>query len=327
MKVCEKCNNKFTRDIDTCPLCGGKVVVIPGTEEPAPPAAPAEPAPVEAVPAEAAAAPEAPAAAPEAAPAAAPAKKKGSKKVWIIAAVILAAIVGGVAWYNSYTAPRPLIINGDESINVNVGESAELKAAAEGLDGDHTGDIEWTILNPDIVTIENAAVTGHYDKASFAESGTGDSCSTLITGTLKDGLRTWTGDSTVFVHLVPVEFTNGQLIKESASKDTYSEINNKGTYNLYLYFKSTSDPENDAAIMVAAGSSAKIDLSYDTYEIYEAAGETWYGTDIKFGPSGSFQKFNDTTTIPSGQYLTLSIGVTNGNIGSNNIDEDEFPDA
>ena len=85
--------------------------------------------------------------------------------------------------------------------------------------------------------------------------------------------------------------------------------------------------ENDISFIIKKGESTTVEIPCDTYTIYEADGENWYGDLALFGPSTTYIKWDDKMEFTEDNYWTLSLNVENGNAGVDNVNPEDFPDA
>ena len=253
----------------------------------------------------------------------------------LIAGAVAAIVIIAFLSFKSYTAPRNLKINFGDDIEVDVGGTEILFSEAEGLTGYYDDDIVWTVDNPNLIKIEDGILEASYDKDAFNAnnlglglSDDGSSYTTYIHGTLDKGLRTWEGDAKVKVSLEEEFHINGQVyVDPSASKDSYIEVKAADTYSTYFYLKSQTDSKNDISFIVDKGEEATIYVPCDTYEIYEAHGDVWYGPDIVFGPNTQYTKSETTAKFTPDIYWTLELNALGGNSKSDAINSDEFPDS
>ena len=267
------------------------------------------------------------AAAPVAAAASQPKPKKKKKTGLILGIVFLVlalAAGGGYYAYKKISAPRPLTINSNEDIEFYLDNVAEIPVVADGLTPTDIQNIVWT-TDSDLISITDGTLSAVYDRTLF--DGTSNSYTTTIHGTLKKGIKNWEGSANVIVRLQPVDFKSGEMFKKPAgSTGSYININASDSYNTYFYFESASNPENDFSFIVEQGKTQKINVPCDTYTVYEASGQTWFGQDIMFGPSTTYDKLKDPLEFTSSTYWTLTLGVTDGNAPSDTISPDDFPE-
>ena len=259
---------------------------------------------------------------------------KNNKKLVIGGAIAAALIlILGFIWY---TTPRDLIINSGDPIEAYVGEPALLFVVPDGLASLNDEDIVWTFDDPDLISIEDGMLMASYDKDAFngsqsdaASGGDDNTFTSTIHGTLKKGLRQWEGDAQVIVSLQEEFFFNGETFKDpDAGIDSYLEVKASDDYNTYFYLKSLNNPKNDLSFIVEKGHEAMVFVPIDTYEIYEAHGQTWYGPDILFGPDTYYTKSDKTMDFEKGSYWRLELDVGfGGNSSSSDINSKDFPDS
>lgn len=207
-------------------------------------------------------------------------------------------------------------IMGDQEISMVAGDAYVLSYQAD-LKGISESEIEWASLDPSVAEVS--------DEGIITATGEGrTSVIVLLSGEIKDSCD-------VIVSLKPMAVENGQMIL--APRDTgYPEItiHTSDENACFAYFKNTSDPANDFAFYVAAGSSATVNAPAGTYMLYYATGETWYGEKLKFGMDSAFYKSPDPIilTEDSEGYDILELtlyAVPDGNMEREFIDESEFP--
>ena len=233
----------------------------------------------------------------------------------------------------SITTPKELVINAGSDIEVYVGDEFEVKAYGDGMTEAEAQSIVWTTDNNKLVTIENGVLEASYDKNAFntvnGDVSDDQECTytTLINGTFERGLRTWEGSARVVVSLKPVDVKSGKLIKEPAdSRNSYIIIEGSDNYSTYFYLESTSKSSNDLSFVIKKGDKATIYVPCDTYVIYEARGNTWYGSKILFGPQTSYCKDEGKYEFTSSNYWTFELDVADGNTGSDSLNSDDFPE-
>lgn len=265
-------------------------------------------------------------------------KKKNNKKFKniVIVLIVIALFVLAYVIYSKITAPRELLINNGADIELYVGDEVELSTYAEGLDPEELRSITWTSYDNNLIKIENDVLTASYDKNSFnstvSDNGGSDeeecSYTSYIEGEFKKDIRTWKGSAKVVVSLKPVEFENGRLIKRPAdpANESYIEIIGSNNYNTYFYLESTTKNSNDMSFIVKKGETATVDVPCDTYKMYMATGNTWYGNKILFGPSTDYSRASHDYEFKPGYYWTLELDVLGGNTTSDDISASEFPE-
>ena len=264
-----------------------------------------------------------------------PAKKKMPLAAKLSILGVLAACIAGFAIYSNITEPRPITINGANDIEVYVDEEFQCPVSADGLSESELQGIIWTSDDENLVKVENGILKASYDKNSFNATiddtdGTDEESCTYtshIYAEMHKGIRNWEGTGRVVVSLKPVEFENGKVLKEPAdSKDSHIDITGADDYSSYFYFKSKTKSANDMSFLIKQGETATIYVPCDKFEVYQAAGKTWYGSNILFGPQTVYAKDDQEYEFDSSSYWTLKLGVQNGNISSDPIDSFEFPE-
>lgn len=94
--------------------------------------------------------------------------------------------------------------------------------------------------------------------------------------------------------------------------------------------KAKGRTDGDIAMFVEAGKSAEIDVPIGVYKLYYATGTDFYDTDMLFGDdtrcysSGDLFNFYADDEYYQGHTVTL-YAVTNGNLDTEPIPEDQFP--
>lgn len=83
------------------------------------------------------------------------------------------------------------------------------------------------------------------------------------------------------------------------------------------------------SIFVRAGETVEVKVPLGTYKAKIASGQTWYGDEIRFGPSTGYGEFSSTFDFRiegdqlAGNEVTLT-RVTNGNLHRSPIDASQF---
>lgn len=305
-RFCRECGERLMENSKFCHKCG--TAVIMPQERPA--------APKQAL----------PASKPDVSSnAASTSPKRGTKPRrkttrYLLPIVIVLAIAGGSLWgTQSYWKAAYLYdikFKGSQEITLYAGTSYEISYSAEigGLSAD---DIEWNSSDISVASVSGSGV--------IRAEGEGRATITAsINGNVKDSC-------TVKVTLRPIPVKNGEMIKRPRRTD-YPEVtvNAPSDESCFVYFKNVSDSAYDFAFYVKAGSSATVNAPTGTYTFYYAAGEEWYGPDLKFGPETSFFKDPDLITLSeddsSYDILELTLyAVPNGNMEPDPIDASEFP--
>lgn len=268
-------------------------------------------------------------------------KKKMGKGKIIAALVIIALIIVGVALL-IVTSPRELVINEGNDVEVNVGDEIEIPISGEGLTEEELQNVNWSALDEKVITIENGVMKVSYDKNAFNgsredaeefdeiesdEETDNNTFTSTIFADYKKGIKKWEGIADVTVSLKPVDFENGEIIKEpKASRDSYIEITAADDHNTYFYFKSTTNPDNDISFLVKKGKKATVPVPCDTYVFYEANGDTWYGSEILFGPDTYYMKNEGEYEFTTSNYWTLAMEADDGNLATSDILSEDFPE-
>lgn len=148
-----------------------------------------------------------------------------------------------------------------------------------------------------------------------------------------DSIDTGSSDSAVNSEssLTPVSFSNGEIIQYPQSEQLCPltvEVTDENSY--YIFLDSTTTQYNDMAFMVSPSSSAEVLVPLGTYEIYYASGETWYGEEVLFGSSTSYNKCEGTFDFyDDGEYYqgwTLELYMQDeGNMDTEIISAEDFP--
>ena len=131
--------------------------------------------------------------------------------------------------------------------------------------------------------------------------------------------------------LPEIPFTNGKIVMNPFDQRICPlNISVKGEDSYYIYLDSESFPHNDMAFLIKPGKSVDINVPEDTYQIFYAVGETWYGKDNLFGPDtmyyqcdGDFEFYTDDEYV-YGHTIELYL-QRNGNLSTEVIDADLFP--
>ena len=136
------------------------------------------------------------------------------------------------------------------------------------------------------------------------------------------------------VPLQPVSFRNGQIVTyPSGDQVAPLTVQTAGDSNFYIVLKPIDGEaiSNGAMSFLASARSAEVDVPLGTYAIYYAYGPDWYGKEYKFGESTEYFKCNETFEFTAddemvyGWTLTL-YKVSNGNMSTDEVSKDYFPD-
>lgn len=107
------------------------------------------------------------------------------------------------------------------------------------------------------------------------------------------------------------------------------KINNEPGANALIKLIRVSDGVEVISIFVRAGETVEVNVPLGAYKSKIASGQTWYGDEIRFGPSTSYGEFGDTFDFRiegeqlAGHELTLT-HVANGNLHRSAIDASDF---
>lgn len=301
MKHCPSCNNNYYQEFEFCPKCGAKL-----TEEPAG----------------------------EQIEKSAPKKKYSRKKKLTIGGVVLAVLII-IGIFAAIMAPRQLIIYSGEDIEMYVGEDMKIKTSADGLEPADYKEIIWTTDDENLLKIEDGRLEASYDKNAFnaVEENSNDSngdnyaYTSYIHGNIQKGMRRWEGSAKVVVSLKPVEIESGKVIKEPADpRNSSIVVTGSDEFSSYFYLKSKTKSSNDMSFVIKKGETSTVYVPCDTYTIYEADGDTWYGENILFGPKTFYTKDSYKYEFTSGTYWTLELGVKDGDVTGKSIGPSDFPE-
>lgn len=143
--------------------------------------------------------------------------------------------------------------------------------------------------------------------------------------------------------LQPVLILNGAVVKDTdLEKLAPFSVEASGSSNYYVYLKclnylsgSSTLPSlsgyGDLSFYVSSGKTAEVLVPLGSYEVYYATGDTWYGSDHKFGSSTRYYKcdnkfiFTQSLSGYDGWTVTL-YPVPNGNMETDKISAAAFPD-
>ncbi len=250
-------------------------------------------------------------------------KKKRSVLALIIIFSLLSVIVVAAGLIlNTLFEPKELLINSGDPIHIYVGEEMDLIVSGDGLSSSDYDEIEWSVLDSEVLEINDGRITALYDSDLFWE----DSYPTEVYATIKKGMRTWNGEERVYVKLKPQEVDNGQFFKEpTGSKSSSLTVSISGTSSYFFYLESVSDEDNDLSFIVLPG-EITVEVPKDDYIIYYAYGDVWYGLDYYFGPDTVFQEVDDVHDFSKYTYtLKMNVSEGEGNLSESTIGENDFP--
>ena len=106
-------------------------------------------------------------------------------------------------------------------------------------------------------------------------------------------------------------------------------INNAPGANALIKLVRTDDGLEVISIFVRAGETVDVNVPLGSFRAKIASGQTWYGDEVRFGPTTSYGEFSSTFNFRieggqlAGNEITLS-HVTNGNLRENAIDASDF---
>lgn len=131
--------------------------------------------------------------------------------------------------------------------------------------------------------------------------------------------------------LVEHALYNGRIIiAPSEERICPLTVSVKGEDAYYIFLDSVYYPHNDMAFTISPGQEVEIDVPADTYRIFYAVGQTWYGKTNLFGPDtmyyqcdGDFEFYTDDEYV-YGHNIELYL-QRNGNLSTEVIDADLFP--
>jgi hypothetical protein len=107
------------------------------------------------------------------------------------------------------------------------------------------------------------------------------------------------------------------------------KINNEPGANALIKLVRVADGVEALSIFVRAGETVEIMVPRGNYRAKIASGQTWYGDEIRFGPSTSYGEFSSKFEFKiegeqlAGHEVTLT-RVANGNLNRSTIDASEF---
>ena len=264
-----------------------------------------------------------------------PVQKTKSNKKWIILGALAAAIIIIIIFINM-TSTKSLILNSGDDIDIYVGDTKKIEVVGDGLDA---VDYQSIVLYPDneeVLTVKNnKKIKAKYDSESFNAISVDDegnedtdicSCTTYLNAHLEKGIRKWEGRVKVNISIEPKKLENGKIIKKPTGDQLSSlAVTASDNYNAYIYLKSKTKKSNDMSFTVKKGKEATVGVPADEYDLYWAAGDTWYGSKFLFGPDTEYNKTEDEWDFR--QYTwTFQMGVENGNLNNESVDEDDFPE-
>ena len=258
-------------------------------------------------------------------------QKKGNTKLILGILAVSVVLIAGI--FMSITRPKPLTLNSGDSLELYVGEEAEISLDGSGLTEAEYANTEWSVDNSNVLTIENGTVKASYDSNAFnevadlsEEGGYSCSCTTEVNAVIKKGIRTWEGSIPVKVSLKPADIKSGELIKKPADTCISTlTVEPSKNYSTYVYLQSGSKKANDMSFVVKKDEKVTVDVPGDHYTMYLASGNTWYGPEYMFGPQTQRSKNNEDWDFSTYTW-TLKLDVVDGNLTNENVDEEEFPD-
>ncbi len=127
--------------------------------------------------------------------------------------------------------------------------------------------------------------------------------------------------------LVPVSVKNGEIIKAPSNPRLVEfEVSVPFGNDYYIYMEGKSSGDT-MSFYVKSGETVVVDVPIGKYTVFYAVGDTWYGSRYLFGDDTEYFKCDDTFEFTSeyGWSLTL-YSVYNGNLDTDSIDADDFPE-
>jgi hypothetical protein len=124
--------------------------------------------------------------------------------------------------------------------------------------------------------------------------------------------------------------STGELWHNGSYPDGGSTIEiNCANVTGYYYFKIYSGSTEVATMFINGGGSVAVDLPPGGYTIKEATGADWWGTDDLFGPRGSYSRMiyddgSDSFYLAWNEIVTITLNVSDGNVGSQNENLESF---
>lgn len=304
MLVCDQCGSKFTGDYNFCPECGGSLTrkeVEKTAEDNLKKEDIAAPSSNQTTSGVAAAVP------------AANKKPKGkmAKTIGFAVGIVVLLIILLFACVNGTT--RALTINDGETLKMDLGSRIELDdidITGEELTESDLESAVWTPEYENIVRVKNGKIKATADPDYLIENDDGSLSDTeSITVSIDTDNGSWEGTLEVEVTADPCYFENKELIQEpSGSRGSTVTIEPSKHCNMIIYMKSKSDSDNNMAFYVEK-KAEKFDVSVpmNDYEVYVAAGDTWYGNNGRFGRFGDYHKYSEDLNFAAYTYtLTLS---------------------
>ena len=258
-------------------------------------------------------------------------KKQVNLKLIAVIALLVVLLISGI--FRSITKTRPLTLNSGDPIEIYVGDEQEIGLDGEGLTEAEYATAVWSVGNSSVLTMENGTIKASYDSNYFNEvadaNGEGSysvSCTTNVNAVVKKGIRTWEGSIPVTVKLKPVEIEGGKLLKKPADSCISTlTVKPSKNYSAYIYLQSKSKKANDMSFVVNKGEEVTVDVPGDHYIMYMASGNTWYGPEYMFGPQTKREKNEEEWDFMKYTW-TLTLDAINGNLKSEDVNEDDFPD-
>lgn len=138
----------------------------------------------------------------------------------------------------------------------------------------------------------------------------------------------------------PVLIANGEIVKDTAlEKLAPFTVETSGEDGHFVFLKCLSVSSDgfhlpstgDMSFYVSAGQSVELRVPLGEYELYYAAGSTWYGPEAKFGSGTKYYKCEDTflfsVAFSSYHGWTVTLYPSfDGNTGTETISAAEFPE-
>lgn len=239
---------------------------------------------------------------------------KGNK---FIGPVVFAIVLSAIAAYIVLPHHDNLTINNGEAVFMNSGETMQLDFTSEKGEKYDAEEIRWSSSDNSIVYASN--------KGRIKAGAPGSATVTVSVG---DGSE---ATCDVEVTAKAVKINNGKILKKpSGNCIAPVTVTAPEEVNAYVYFKSHSSASQDFAFFVSSGDSASVKAPLGVYDMYYAAGTTWYGRKLMFGAESKFNKADKTIDLVQngysiqGQNIYLS-RTADGNLPTTEINEKEFP--
>ena len=131
-------------------------------------------------------------------------------------------------------------------------------------------------------------------------------------------------------NLTSYPITNSWIICPMVDRPCSMTIHAPSSRSVYVYFQGLNAASKNFAVLVKAGTSYTFDTPVGSYTCYYASGETWYGTEYKFGSNTSYAKCdtrieNEADYYSATEYELTLYAVQNGNMSTSHISASQFP--